>query len=46
MILRFRDRALYNLVVVDSRISRISVRKTDATIRDAVEDPRDGGGSS
>ena len=43
MVLRFRDRALYNLLVVDSRIS---VRKTDATTRDAVEDPRDGGGSS
>ena len=43
MILRFRNGALYNLLVVDSRIS---VRKTDTTVRGAVENPRDGGGSS
>jgi hypothetical protein len=44
MVLRFRNRALYNPVIVDSRIS---VRKTNTTTtRDAVEDPQDGGGSS
>ena len=43
MVLKFRNRALYNPTIVDNRIS---VRKANTTTPDAVEDPQDGGGSS